>query len=144
MEDIDPALVESAENRASSLCAAAQERMNVVLNHLVIQSKPTKSRDRASGLELRPKIAKLLLMHGPATQDDFSRGIDAYGYPKDWYDILTELENEGFLDCKDQDDDYYFSLSEAADEMLSEYEPIERPVTPEDKVILALSEGEPT
>lgn len=141
-EDIDPELVEKAKKEHPSLCQAAQERMNKVLEHIVSESEVSSINHRADAIELRPKIAKFLRMHGPATYDDFSRASH-YIFYNDWLPILQELVKEGFLNEEVKDGDCLFSLTEAADQMLSDYEPLEIPTTPEDKLIAVLREKGP-
>lgn len=141
-EDIDPELVEKAKREHPSLCSAAQERMKAVLEHVVRGSKVTNIKNRAIGLELRPQIAKFLRMHGPATCDEILRGIKPLRLTFDRYGVLDALVKEGFLKS-DYDKEYRYYLSEEADQMLSDYEPIEVPATPEGKLIASLSEMGP-
>lgn len=141
-EDIDPELVEKAKREHPSLCSAAQERMKAVLDHVVSKSKVSNIENRAVGLELRPQIAKFLRMHGPATCDEIVRGIKYWGGFFDRYSVLEELVKECFLK-REYDDNYLYYLAEEADQMLSDYEPIEVPTTPEGKLVASLSEKGP-
>lgn len=142
-EDIDPELVEKAKLEHPALCSAAQERMQTVLSHVISASKVSNIESRAKGIELRPQIAKFLLMHGPATCEEFSRGIRRWGFRFDRYSVLNELVNEGFLSREYNDDCYLYYLADGADQMLSDYEPLKIPTSPEDKLVASLNEKGP-
>lgn len=142
-EDIDSELVEKAKEERPELCEAARDRMNIVLNNVVYRSKAAKIESRATGLELRPEIAKFLLRHGPATYKECSRGVRFGGFCVDWYEILSELAKEGFLNSEYHDNDWFFSLTESANKMLEDYGPLEIPKTPEGKLLSSLREKGP-
>jgi len=139
-EDIGLDLVEKAKEADPLASEAARERMTTVLNHVVSGSKVSTIVNRAIGIEERPQIAKILLMHGPATCDEIKRGVYPGNLRADWYTVLSELVKEGFLIEEYQDGKYYYSLAEGAGQMLECYEPLDIPTTPEEKIIKSLGE----
>lgn len=142
-EDIDPKFVEEAKSEHPSISEAARERMTVILNNVVSHSKVCTIEGRAKGLELRPQIAEFLLMHGPATRDEISRGTHLDWYCLERLPVLEGLVSEGFLTREYRNNYYYYSLAEEADQMLEGFEPLDIPATPEEKIVKVLGERGP-
>ena len=143
-DDIDEALVDEAASERPEVVADAFRRMERMLKRIVQQNKyryeEEEDRIRASCIGKRPRIAKFLLLHGPAKLKEF-------GHASQWPFYVERKEIQylaktGFLACDGEGDEAVYRLSDGAPVMLAAYEPIEVPENPDGKILLLLSERE--
>lgn len=146
-DDIDETLVDEAAAERPEVVADAFQRMERMLKRIVQKNKYHDEEEedciRASCIEKRPRIAKFLLLHGPARLEEFCHAGQWPFYVK--REEILYLAKTGFLACDGEGDEAVYRLSDSAPDMLSAYEPIEVPEDSNGKTLLLLSErGEMT
>ena len=147
-EDFDERDVQKAAQERPDLVEEARKRtirrLERNADRQVFDEEEHEENTRTKSIEMRPAIARFLLLHGPATAEDFRYAHDVGG-SWEMAAILASLEKQGFLEGRQMYDstERIYGLSDEATELLACYEPIVVPEDSDGKILTILADEGP-